>query len=259
MSPRCLVPLALAIVAACSTEAPEAPPATAEALVEVDHVYVVVPQPRDAALTLLAAGVVVDTTGVMVHEGSGTASLSAMFDNAYLELLWVDPRSAPENPSEEFLAEMRDLESASTWSLETPSPFGIGLRRTANAPDSLPFQGESVEGGDWVEPGESFFMFETDDRAPATFVVPPYMATPSWIGGFRESQPELFQHERGLTTLTGVRISGVEAPPAVTEAEIENLAFADPDGPHLLELTFDGGAAGVTLDLRPDLPLVIRH
>jgi hypothetical protein len=58
--------------------------------VELDHVYIVV-QPGAAAETaaLRSAGLTVSSR-VAKHDGQGTASVAVFFENAYLELIWVD-------------------------------------------------------------------------------------------------------------------------------------------------------------------------
>jgi hypothetical protein len=53
-------------------------------LLELDHVYIKVPT-RAAADVIAAAGLTIDTTEVTRHDGGGTASISVLFDNAYLE------------------------------------------------------------------------------------------------------------------------------------------------------------------------------
>ena len=248
--------LAAALLGACAPEAPGGAGAASEPLLELDHLFVIVPDPAEAVAALATAGITVDETSVMRHDGSGTASLGAMFDNAYLELLWADSTVSIAEGAEEDVAK---FPAASRWQAGGPSPFGIGLRRADPDVGPLPYAGEAVEGEAWVEEGETFFVFDTEDGEVSAFVVPPYMAVPSWVDELRADVPEAFDHPAGVAVLSGVVLRGTAGPQSVVEAGLEGVVFDSADEAPLLELTFDGGAEGVTQDLRPALPVVIRR
>src|SRR5438874_404439 len=63
--------------------------ATAAAL-EFDHVWIVVTRDAPEHAALERAGLKI-SPDVNRHDGQGTASISAEFLNAYLELMWPDP------------------------------------------------------------------------------------------------------------------------------------------------------------------------
>ena len=70
---------------------PDGPASAQRPMVELDHVFVLVPArggPEIAALR--SAGFYIDTVPAH-HTGLGTASVSVYFENAYFELLWLDP------------------------------------------------------------------------------------------------------------------------------------------------------------------------
>src|SRR5262247_3550791 len=99
---------------------PQQTPAQSPVL-ELDHIYVVVQPPASrAAETLRHAGLVVDTT-IVTHEGEGTASMAAFFDNGYLELLWVDPAVSVDTA---HLKDLADFRRAAAWRDSGASPFG---------------------------------------------------------------------------------------------------------------------------------------
>lgn len=188
--------------------------------------------------------------------GEGTASVGALFENAYLELVWADTRVSLAEGAEGDIAHFPE---ASKWQAGGPSPFGIGLRRSTPGSGALPYEGWEVEGADWVEEGQAFFEFERKEGDPAVFVVPDYMALPSWKEQVMETTPEVFDHPAGIATLTAVRLMGSAAPESAAQAGLERVSFEEAGVAPLLELTFDGGAAGSTTDLRPELPIVIRR
>ena len=66
--------LAAALLGACAPEAPGGAGAASEPLLELDHLFVIVPDPAEAVAALATAGITVDETSVMRHDGSGTAS-----------------------------------------------------------------------------------------------------------------------------------------------------------------------------------------
>jgi hypothetical protein len=225
-------------------------------LVELDHVYIVVPDHRAAIHRLLEAGLTIDTTTVMAHhDGAGTASTAAIFDNAYLEILWVEPSV---RVSDVNVRNLDRTARAAAWSSTAPSPFGVGLRRTAGAPDSLPYRG-ARESPEWIEPGTSFFAFETfNDDEPNVFVVPQYMALTTGIEQLRATRPALLDHALGVRRLTHLVIDTDALPTAVEEAGLSSVEFRASTTPRL-ELIFDDGQRGATAALRPTLPLILRY
>jgi hypothetical protein len=246
---RAFLALATVIIQGCAeTEAPKP-------LVELDHVYVVVPDYQDAARHLGEAGITLDTAFVSRHEGGGTASVSALFENAYLEILWVEPTVSVEEANR---SDVEEFVRATAWSEGEPSPFGIGLRRTPGAPDSLPYSGDR-ESAEWAEPGTFFFSFHTSsDDEPAVFVVPEYIALTTWIDQARDEDPSLLDHGLGVSQITAVIIRTGSPPAAAEEIQLGSLEF-HPSALPLMELVFDEGHQGATLDLRPGLPMILRY
>ncbi len=95
-----------------------------EPVLELDHVFIVVPPGGAEAIEALRqSGITVDTE-VIRHEGQGTASVSALFENAYIELLWVDSSVAVD--SAHYL-DIIAFRRAAAWRETGSSPFGIGL------------------------------------------------------------------------------------------------------------------------------------
>jgi hypothetical protein len=227
-------------------------------LVELDHVYIVVsPGATKEIEALRSAGLTVRPR-VARHEGQGTASVSAIFENAYLELLWVDS-SVSVRPGNEKMAEW--FTGAAAWQRTGRSPIGVGLRRAAGATGPLPVPVQR-DSGEWMTPGEVIELLTQDSETLASdlFVVPPSMAVPAWIARLRERAPEWLRHERGGREITLARVHGREAhrPKAFAILEPARVEFVTADAV-LLELVVDGGRNAAVTDLRPLLPLVIRR
>lgn len=224
--------------------------------VELDHVFVVV-QPAAVAEVeaLQSAGLVVDTRPAQ-HEGQGTASVGVMFQNAYLELIWLDP-AVPVDPEHERTAQW--FREAAAWRTSGRSPFGIGLRRVSGDTMPLPVPVE-LEPAEWLEPGAAYELLRTpaESLAADLFVVPAISALPSWISRIREREPELLGHPGGDREITLARVRGPAAhePSALSvlgPGRVETIRAEEP----LLELHLDRGLRGERFDLRPTLPLVI--
>ena len=224
--------------------------------VELDHVFIVV-QPGAVAeiAALLSAGLTVDSRTAK-HVGQGTASVAAIFENAYLELIWVDSLVPLEAEHEATAHWFRD---AAAWRTSGQAPFGLGLRRLPGDTTALPVPVQR-EPAEWLEPGAAYELLRepADSLAAEFFVVPAISSLPSWIRRVREHTPELLQHPGGGHEITLVRVYGLpEHQPAafcvLRPKPVEMIRAAEP----LLELHLDGGARQHRVDLRPVLPLVV--
>lgn len=249
---RCLTLIAL--LAACAG-GDQRGQATSPLL--LDHVFVLVQPGASAAREALSnAGITVNSE-VSQHRGAGTASVSVRFENAYLELLWVDS-SVTVVP--ELIARVNRYR-AGTWGTgNLASPFGLGLRRARPAPDSLPFPSRRYV-AEWMTPGTWIDVIVPPADSlppPRVFVVPRDMGFDAWR---RHESPKLFKHSSGMRDLTAIRL-------VVPSSALDELPLGFPVVPgltvapgeeHLAELTLDGGKQGRRVDLRPALPLVLIY
>jgi hypothetical protein len=182
--------------------------------------------------------------------------VAAMFQNAYVELMWVD---SAVSVTAEHAAAVRQFRQAASWRLSRHSPFGLGVRR-------LPGQGQEFgfpiarEPAPWIEPGAFYEILNqpADSLATDFFVVPGGAAVPNWIDRLRERSPQLLRHPGGGHDITLVRLYGpAEQQPStfsgLRPARIETRRAPEP----LLEIYVDGGVHSSRTDLRPALPIVV--
>jgi hypothetical protein len=244
----------LALIAVCYA-AFHCPAANAPR-VELDHVFVVV-QPGAAAevAALQSAGLTV-ALRVATHPGEGTASRAVFFENAYLELIWVDSSVAIDA---EHASEARRFRDAAAWRTSGHSPFGFGLRRLPGDTAALPVPVKR-ESAEWLKPGTAYELLRQPGDAFAAdfFVVPSSRSVPNWIASLRERCPDMLQHPGGGRKITRVRVYGPAkqhpiAFRALLPKPVEMVRAAKP----LLELELDNGVRGERVDLRPVLPLVV--
>ena len=239
--------------------------ATVEAVgraVEVDHIFLATRPGAPEAAALRAAGFHVPERATQ-HTGGGTSSVSVIFENAYLELLYPDSTVGDGASSPTERAHWRRVFD---WRRSGASPIGVGLRRLAGAPDALPFPTERMAPQPWMRPDMEMHLVTTsaDSMAPGVFVVPRTMALTAWIDRMRSdsTRARTLQHPSGVRRVTGVRVV-VTRPegmtPNVRLLRDAGVLRVEQGVDPLVELTFDGGGRGATRDFRPELPLVIRY
>jgi len=264
--------LALAAVDADAQRRPEPTPSrpgngaarreAVAASVEIDHVFLATRPGAPEAAALRAAGFRIPEH-VTHHTGGGTSSVSILFENAYLELLYAD---STVGDSASTPAERAHWRRVLGWRESGASPFGIGLRRLAGGPDSLPFPTERMAPQPWMPPGTEMHLVTTpaDSVAPGVFVVPRGMALTGWIDRVRRdtAHASLLQHPLGVHRVTAVRVVVTRPdglPPNVRLLRDAGVFQVEQGSSPLVELTFDGARRGGTRDFRPALPLVIRY
>lgn len=225
-------------------------------VLELDHVYIVVPPGGVAAVQALRQiGLVIDSS-VSRHAGQGTASMAAFFENAYLELLWVDSSVAVDSAHRRDLA---DFVRAADWRQSRASPFGAGLHFLSGTPADLgiPFRLDSAAR---MRPGTAYVLLRQpeDSLGVDLFIVPEYLAVTSWLGRYASRRPDLFGHPLGVRRLTRAVVRGQsgQLPHAALQPQL--VRFEESSSP-LLVLEFDGGHHREVLDLRPVLPLILQY
>jgi hypothetical protein len=101
----------------------------------IDHLWLVVSPGAPERVALERAGLSV-APGVNRHEGQGTASITVEFENAYLELVWVDSTVRVAPGMEVVQARFRHR---SDWRASNWSPIGVAFHRTEATQPELPF------------------------------------------------------------------------------------------------------------------------
>jgi hypothetical protein len=96
-------------------------------MLEIDHLFVFVEPPKEGDTPAEAR--LLETAGFVEsyrrnHPGQGTTNICYCFDNAYLELLWVNDTADVTSP----LIRDTKLFERSQWRETKTSPFGIALR-----------------------------------------------------------------------------------------------------------------------------------
>lgn len=176
---------------------------------ELDHVFVFVEREAvDSAARLEEAGLV--PTFRRRHDGQGTAALCYAFDNAYLELLWVEDSSLLSRAT----FRRTRLWERSRWRSDDNCPFGVCVR----ADEPLPFpcwlwQPPYLPPGLFLEVAKVV----SDPEVPFLFRFPGTLRPDHWP---EEAAGER-QRAAGLAEITGLTLAAL------------------PTAEHLPELTLD--------------------
>ena len=215
----------------------------------LDHLSIFTALDAPEAATLEALGLQ-RLGGVTQHGDFGTASTSFFFSNVYLELFWSYDA---EQTARSVKAAGIDVQARMRWRETGTAPFGVMLC-PADEDGALPFATTQLRAS-WM-PGEVLLRFAGEASAEPYYAVLP---RPLWYSTFRANLPPP-QHRLGVKALTYARI----AVAAGTLSDTARLLNAEKllrieTGPEpLMTLTFDHGAQGRTIDVRPILPLVLK-
>jgi hypothetical protein len=184
------------------------------------------------------------------HPGQGTANRRFFFQNAYLELLWV-------NDEIEARSEMvRPTQLWDRWMGRRTDacPFGVVLRpgsaESAPPPFSLrAYRPAYLPAGMTIDVADGVPLTE-----PAIFCL-------GFAGSRGTTQGAAHSHRPGLERITGVTIdtpvSGSRSE-AMQWLEASGVLSLRPADRWLMTVAFDNQRAGASADLRPALPLLLE-
>jgi hypothetical protein len=264
---RKLIPCTLGFLLCLGGGRAQSKKAAGDFPLERDHIFVWVSEGAPEAAALEKLGLQTDRR-INKHTGQGTSSIVFYFENAYLELIWVDDEDVAAKKDNEAGSGAAHMVERARWRETGASPFGVGLHRRAGATGAIPFPTRKYW-AEWMKP-DTFIEFATSASnagEPLCFVVPESIAVPppEKLRPLLESRPELrklFAHPLGARELTGVKItvSGVSRLSTTASLLSKNgIATIEKGKAPELELTFDGGSRGKSLDARPTLPITLKY
>jgi Glyoxalase-like domain len=216
---------------------------------EIDHLFVLTEVGGPSAEALVRFGLTEGPPNR--HEGQGTANRRFFFNNAMLELLWVESEDEARSPS------AQPLRIADRWKGRSAfaCPFGICLRATDAETVVAPFRS--------FEYRPSFF--------PAGFVAhvgqDTSLVEPLWFFIPRSRRPDALalnqrpplNHPIGVSNITDVMITLPQTPSPATEVAAAACRVGVHVGlEHRLRITFDSGRRGCAHYFGSGLPMEFR-
>lgn len=218
---------------------------------ELDHVFLRAACAAPEAEQLRRFGLVEGSGNS--HPGQGTANRRFFFHNAFLELLWIA------DEQEIHSAMTRPTRLAAHLASDAASPFGICFRPSAAASSEGPAFPAWPYRPTYLPPGMRIDLArDTPLAEPMCFFLA--QATAPAAAPAERRQP--LEHPAGLRVITSLRLTvpGGQARSAAALAAMATGQLRMEEGAeHLLEIGFDGEAAGKRHDFRPGLPLVFRY
>ncbi|MBF2002258.1 MAG: hypothetical protein IGS38_16245 [Synechococcales cyanobacterium M58_A2018_015] len=233
--------------------------AVTKSLLEIDHCFVCLPNPVEA--DALAVRGLTCAGQPLRRTDQGTAAQILFFENAYLELIWIEDRQAAVRygmqTGIDFLARAQ----------QQASPFGIALRQT---PDAVDRPSDLLPSNATLNRSQTFLNFAADNLAsrvePLCFIIPDAVSLLSLLDRTSLLHQQLIRHPAGMQRLTSTRItiaavaSREPCSDSVNLLQREGIAEVFYGKAPLLELSFDHQRQGQTLDLSGlGLPLVLRY
>ncbi|MGL5083679.1 MAG: VOC family protein [Microcoleaceae cyanobacterium] len=222
---------------------------------ELDHLFIWVASDAPEKTTLIESGFQFDEE-LIVHHGQGTASITFSFENAYIELIWVND----EDEAAKFgQAINTDLLARARWHSTGACPFGIALRRKDKVRAALPFAVRPFH-AEWMRANDTILFAEgaSDLGTPLIFVIPPEMDWAAAVEGDANLRDSIC-HPIGSRqlTLTQATITSTIFDIGALGALTNALQFEVGSAP-LVSLTLDDGRQRQAMSFEPALPLKIQ-
>lgn len=159
---------------------------------QLDHLFAFIDPAGSAIADLEAKGLAVSYR--REHIGQGTANACFVFDNAFLELLWLTSETEARSPS----IERTKLWERSQWQTMGTCPFGIAWRGDDEGIETWPFAPPYLPSGVHIP-----VAYDSDDpRLPMMFTFPGSTAPRDWPQSKRAFPP----HPGGWTWLEAVEL-----------------------------------------------------
>lgn len=211
---------------------------------ELHHFFILVEPEAKVAELLLSLGMKEGTRNK--HQGQGTSNRRFNFLNGTLEFLWVHNEAEAHNgPGQNMLFPERAKDP-------TASPFGIILNRKDNDSLSMPFEGWKYQPV-YFEPPWAFHVGANSSNLlePLCFYMP----------FIDPESPASHKIEPGIfKSISKVHVYTPSEPlsDVLLVADSADRLSIDHGEQNLMEITFDAHQSARSIDLRPDIPLIIH-
>jgi hypothetical protein len=214
----------------------------------LDHVFVLCSEGAAEAEALTRLGLPEGPPNT--HPGQGTSCRRFVFENAYLELLWVRDAGEAQSP---LTLPTRLFER---WSSRRgrASPFGVVLRSAGPGPADPPFPTWPYHPS-YLPPGLAIDVaVGTSLSEPEIFYIRA-PRRPGALGGEATSFDGAFRKWGAVS----IGLPGASRSAALRAVEAAGLVSFPTAAEHVMYVDFGDAPRERTADLRPDLPIVLRY
>lgn len=215
----------------------------------LDHFFILVEPEAKVASLLVELGL--EESFSRDHPGQGTSNRCFSFSNSKLELLWLrDEEEANNGPADGLKFPQRSTNKQA-------SPFGLIFNRTVSTKKTsdleMPFNGWSYQPDYFPAPMAFHVGSNSENIKEPLCIYIPFMDP-------LEKQVDLVSEKGKFKSISNVHIHvPVESlsPELLIASQADGLTVECGDE-HLMEVTFDKKACGLSKDLRPDLSLILH-
>ncbi len=208
---------------------------------EIDHFFILVDKKAKIADQLIELGL--QESYSRDHPGQGTANRCFKFSNNMMELLWLrDEEEANNGPASGLYFPQR-------LSNEQASPFGLIFTPASEDETSMPFSGWSYQPDYFPAPNAFHVASNSDILEEPLCIYVPFM-------GPVERKVEVGKFKSISQLKMIVPVESLSEQLFVTN-QVDGFSV-ESGHEHLLEVTFDQHACGLSKDLRPGLPLILH-
>jgi hypothetical protein len=229
----------------------------------LDHFFILVEPEAKVASLLIELGL--EESFSRDHPGQGTSNRCFSFSNNKLELLWLrDEEEANNGPA-------KDLQFPQRSTNKEASPFGLILKRAATVIDNkkdssekesvelaMPFNGWCYQPDYFPAPKAFHVGKNSENLIEPLCIYVPFMEPV-------EKVIDLASEKGTFNFISHVHIhvpvnslSQKSLSPELLIASQSKELSVECGAEHLMEVTFDHKASGLSKDLRPDLPLILH-
>lgn len=197
---------------------------------------------------------------IVKSESQGTLSKIFFFNNIYLAIVWLDRDG---NSYRNELQTGIDFPARTRWKETKASPFGIGLSKRQKK--DIPFYLEQDLVRNLVVDKNIYYSKQNQKNLlePFVFFLPDRFSFKKILNVDSTITREFLAHPLGVQTVTDIKIIAQKGKRRDSEIinfiNKHNILTIDRANEPLLELTFDRGIKGKTLDVRPMLPIIIKY
>ena len=227
-------------------------------MLEINHIFVCL---KGAPNKILEENIgLICSENIIRYPQQGTSSQLIFFENAYIEFIWVENITMAEiyaiYSAIDFIARSYSPENIY-------SPFGIALRQKAD----FVYPKDSSLSSFNYQPPEQFINFAVENFAaqtePICFMIPESVSFLNIFNPLLEEHRKLIKHPLGIRKLTNTHVAmskkGNLTNP-ISMLQREEIIEIELNSLPLLELTFDYGIGGESIDLQSiGIPIIFKY
>lgn len=236
---------------------------------EVDHLNIWVENPHIAKQKLIDAGFTAEPDSLSaIHHGQGTSGRYFRFLNGYLELIFVHNQheflqNNTQNPNLDFAQRANFKENGA-------SPFSIALKLKDYKVENIPFKSVKYQ-QKWMGSNNAIYASQSSKKnlhEPSVFVIYPEIESGTFksmsdLDNFPSKNDfwkTFFKHPNGAKKITHITITtthiNLKSKTIKTLNHLDSVTIKKGEN-YLLELFFDDNTQKKTIDLRPELPIIV--